>query len=38
MYNLGFSYFSLKYSNDEKLKQNPNWLTKIRQKQYNGDY
>ena len=38
MYNLGFSYYSMKYSYEEKLKHNPNWLAKIRQKQYNGDY
>ena len=38
MCNLGFSYYSMKYSYEEKLKHNPNWLTKIRQKQYNGDY
>ena len=38
MCNLGFSYYSMKYSYEEKLKHNPNWLAKIRQKQYNGDY
>ena len=38
MCNLGFSYYSMKYSYEEKLKHNPNWLIKVRQKQYNGDY
>ena len=38
IYNLGFQFWSLKYEDSQKLKQNENWLVRERIKQYNGDY
>ena len=38
IYNLGFSFWTLKYENEENLKQNKNWLVQERMKQYNGDW
>lgn len=38
IYNLGFNFWQMKYSYEEKLKKNKNWLDLERAKQYNGDY
>ena len=38
IYNLGFNFWSMKYTYEEKLKRNKNWLDLERTKQYNGDY
>ena len=38
IYNLGFTFWSMKYEYEQKLIKNPNWLITERQKKFNGDY
>ena len=38
IYNLGFTFWSMKYEYEQKLIKNPNWLITERQKMFNGDY
>ena len=38
IYNLGATFYSMKYEYEQKLIKNPNWLIKERQKKFNGDY
>lgn len=38
IYNLGSTFYSMKYEYEQKLIKNPNWLIKERQKKFNGDY
>ena len=37
IYNLGFTFWSMKYEYEQKLIKNPNWLITERQKKFNGD-
>lgn len=38
LYNLGMCYWSMKVEYTQKLTEKPTWLTKERQKYYNGDF
>lgn len=38
LYNLGLCYWSMKVDYTQKLTEKPTWLTKERQKYYNGDF
>ena len=38
IYNLGFTFWSMKYEYEQKLIKNQNWLITERQKKFNGDY
>ena len=37
IYNLGFTFWSMKYEYEQKLIKNPNQLITERQKKFNGD-